>query len=53
VQELTASAANIFTVPGAVSDARAVISGSATVDSLTEAHDDYADTLTLIATSTF
>jgi len=53
VKGLSTSAANIFSVSGPVSGGRAVISGSAAIDSLTPAHDDYTDTLKFIATATF
>jgi hypothetical protein len=53
VVELTTTPANIFTVAGPVEDAEAFLIGSADASVLTEAHDDYVDTLTFIATGTF
>jgi hypothetical protein len=42
-----------LTVSGPVAGARGVLSGSAATSVLTEAHDDYSDTLTFVATATF
>ncbi|MBU0625457.1 hypothetical protein KKF05_03895 [Patescibacteria group bacterium] len=55
-EALSTSAANLFeTGPtaGPVNAGRGVLSGSAVISVLTEAHDDYTDTLTFIATATF
>ncbi len=53
VEELTTADKLIFTVDGPTYQSRTTMSGSASIDVLTEAHDDYQDVLTFIATSTF
>ncbi|MBU1915865.1 hypothetical protein KKC47_01920, partial [Patescibacteria group bacterium] len=53
VKGLSTTASNILSVSGPVAGGRAVVSGSAAISVLTEAHDDYTDTLTFVATSTF
>lgn len=50
---LSQTAENIITVDGPVSEGEAYLIGSADASVLTEAHDDYVDTLTFIATGTF
>ena len=50
---LSSTAANLLTVAGPVADGEAYLIGSADASVLTEAHDDYVDTLTFIATATF
>ena len=51
--ELTTTDATILTVSGPVYEGEAFLVGSADAGVLTEAHDDYVDTLTFIAASTF
>jgi hypothetical protein len=53
VQALSVSDAPILSASGPIFEGRAVISGSAAASILSEAHDDYMDTLTFIATATF
>ncbi len=50
---MSTTPANIMTIAGPVEDAEAFLIGSADASVLTEAHDDYVDTLTFIATGTF
>ncbi|MFH1047013.1 MAG: hypothetical protein V1738_01820 [Patescibacteria group bacterium] len=50
---LSLAPAEILAATGPIDGGRAVITGSADASVLTEAHDDYSDTLTFIATATF
>ena len=50
---LTTGAQSIWTLPATAQDAFTRIFVKAAISSLTEAHDDYSDTLTFIATSTY
>ncbi|MBU0625091.1 hypothetical protein KKF05_01980, partial [Patescibacteria group bacterium] len=52
-EALSTATVNLFAVTAPVAAARGVLSGSAVISVLTEAHDDYTDTLTFIATATF
>lgn len=54
VHDLTTAAANILdTTSAPISAGRAQITVAAAISALTDAHDDYTDTLTFIATGTF
>jgi len=53
VEDLSTTGKSIVEVAGPVSGGRAVIAANVSVSALTEAHDDYADTLTFVATATF
>lgn len=53
VDALTTTAADILTAPGPLTGGRAQIVVGAGISSITQAHNDYTDTLTFIATSTY
>ncbi len=53
IQALTTTGENILSTSGPVASAHAEIVANASIDGVVKAHNDYNDTLTLIATGTF
>jgi len=53
VEDLNTTGKSIIEAAGPIAGGRAVIVANVSVSAITEAHDDYADTLTFVATSTF
>jgi tRNA A37 threonylcarbamoyladenosine modification protein TsaB len=53
VKGLSTSAASIIFSEGPIAGGRAIISGSAAISTLTEAHDDYTDALIFVASAIF
>jgi len=53
VEDLNTNGKSIVEAAGPIAGGRAVIVANVSVSAVTEAHDDYADTLTFVATATF